>query len=176
MTDDVVLGDPASCSRLGGAMRREAARLAERLAGLGAAHHELRHWQGRAGTGAREQLDAQLAALAATARDLDEAGAALQRFATDLAEARELGRRAADRARQDGLRIVDGRVLEAWGPASTEEAARRQALIPENQARVDRIASSLGRSRAHLQRSSEQLTQTLRSRSRALRDAPPPRH
>ena len=175
MTEDVVLGDPASCSRLGGAMRREAAQLTQRVATLSGAGHELRHWQGQAGASARERLDAQLATLAATARDLDEAGAALQRYATDLAEARELGRRAADRARQDGLRIVDGRVLEAWGPASAEEARRRQALIPENQARVDRVASMVGRSRAHLQRSCEQLTLTLRGRSRALRDAPPPR-
>ena len=173
MIDDVVLGDPASCSRLGGAMRREAAKLGERLATLSGAGHELRHWQGRAGVSAREQLDAQLAALAATARDLDEAGAALQRYATDLAEARELGRRAADRARQDGLRIVDGRVLEAWGPATAEEAERRRALIPANQARVDRVASMVGRSRAHLQRACEQLTLAMRSRSRALRDAPP---
>ena len=156
-------------------MRREAAHLAERVATLSGAGQELVDWQGPAGAAARERLSGQLACLVATARALDDAGASLQRYATDLAEARELGRRAAERAGQDGLRIVDGRVLEAWGPATTEESERRRALLPENQARVDRVASMVGRSRAQLQRSCEQLTVALRGHSRTMRDAPPPR-
>ncbi|MGZ4628563.1 WXG100 family type VII secretion target [Oryzihumus sp.] len=175
MTDPVVLGDPAGCSRLGGAMRREAAHLTDRAATLARTGAGLAQWRGPAGSAARDRVTVALTGMAATAKALDQAGAALQRYATELAEAHEQGRRTADRAARDGLRVVDGRVLEAWGPATSEEAERRRALVPEHQARVDRLSSGLGRSRAKLQRTCEELTQVLRAQSRALRDAPPPR-
>jgi len=173
VTEAIVHGDAVSCSRLGGAMRRESARLLERGHTLARAADELRAWQGGAADGLREQLRHQLRALDDAARALDEAGAALQRYATDLAEAHELARRATQGARAAGLEVVDGRVVEPWGPASSEAAQRRQALIPESQARVDRVTSLVGRSRARLRRSCATLTDAFAGQSRALRDAPP---
>ena len=84
------------------------------------------------------------------AADLDRAGAALQRYATDLAQAMELARRAEAAVRAAGLELEGTRVVEAWGPTSAETAERRRALLPECQARVDRATSMVGRARAAL--------------------------
>jgi hypothetical protein len=93
-----------------------------------------------------------LSALRADADELDQAGAALQRYATDLSEAHELGRRAQLRVADAGLLLEGARVIEPWGPASAEEAERRRALLPEVQARVDLASAKVGRARGRLKR------------------------
>ena len=56
MSDPVVLGDPAGCSRLGGAMRREAAHLTDRAATLARSGAGLQQWRGPAGSAARDRV------------------------------------------------------------------------------------------------------------------------
>jgi hypothetical protein len=110
-------------------------------------------------------ITAALLALRASADDLDEAGAALQRYATDLAEGHELGRRAERRVAAAGLLLEGTRVVEPWGPASASEAARRRALAPEVQSRVDLATAHAGRARGRLEREALRLTQAFSSHS-----------
>src|SRR6185295_15355048 len=107
-----------------------------------------------------------LMALRATADDLDQAGAAVQRYATDLAEAHELGRRAQLRVMAAGLLLDGTRVAEPWGPASAREAELRRAQLSEVQARVDHATAHVGRARARLRREVTRLTERLAGHSR----------
>jgi hypothetical protein len=116
-------------------------------------------------------MTASLTALLATAADLDEAGAALQRYATDLAEGHELGRRAQRRVEGTGLVLEGTRVVEPWGPATAEEAERRRALVPEIQSRVDLATAHVGRARGRLERNLAHLTEGLSARSLDARSA-----
>ena len=143
MSDPLVRGDAGSCSRVGGAMRSDAARLLHRQQTLERSVRELRASRGPEAVALRTRIEEQARLLGAVAADLDRAGAALQRYATDLAQALELSRRAEESVRAAGLRLEGTRVVEAWGPTGAPEAERRRALLPECQARVDR-ATSLG--------------------------------
>jgi hypothetical protein len=151
-------------------MRRESSRLRQHARALDIAIGELAGREGSDGnttTGATDTTDAavmtaamtaSLTALLATAADLDEAGAALQRYATDLAEGHELGRRAERRVEGTGLVLEGTRVVEPWGPAIAEEAERRRALLPEIQSRVDLATAHVGRARGRLERTLASLT------------------
>src|SRR6185436_15754075 len=99
------------------------------------------------------------------------AGAAVQRYATDLAEAHELGRRAQLRVEAAGLLLEGTRVVEPWGPASAPEAEVRRAQVPAVQARVDQATAHVGRARGRLWREMTRLTATFSDRSRAARSA-----
>jgi hypothetical protein len=112
--------------------------------------------------------------LRATADDLDEAGAALQRYATDLAEGHELGRRAELRVTGAGLLLSGTRVVEPWGPSSAREAEQRRAQVPEVQARVDLATAQVGRARARLKREMRRLTGEFSAHSRDTRAAGQP--
>jgi hypothetical protein len=112
-----------------------------------------------------------LRALRATADDLDEAGAAVQRYATDLAEGHELGRRAERRAETAGLLLQGSRVVEPWGPASARDAERRRAQVPEIQSRVDLATAHVGRARGRLERELLRLTDDLAGHSLETRSA-----
>ncbi len=168
----VVAGDPASCSRLGAVLRHEGARLSERRAGLAATQHELAAWRGAAGDAARGHLARQIVALGTCADGLDRAGAEVQRYATDLAEAKALGRLAEQSALTAGLRIVDGRVVEPWGVARSADAARRLALVPQVQMQVDAAQGAAERSRTELRRTVSELTETFAVQSGRLRGMP----
>jgi hypothetical protein len=174
MTQSLVHGDHVSCSRVGGAMRRESSRLRQHARALHIAIADLA--VGREGpdsnttdtpdttdttdtTDVMTALTASLTALLATAADLDEAGAALQRYATDLAEGHELGRRAQRRVEGAGLVLEGTRVVEPWGPATAQEAERRRALVPEIQSRVDLATAHVGRARGRLERKLARLTE-----------------
>jgi len=161
MTATLVHGDHVSCSRVGGGMRRESSRLRQHAQSLEDAIGELAVWTGPEADAARPAMVASLAALRATADVLDEAGAALQRYATDLAEGHELGRRAELRVHSAGL-ILDGtRVIEPWGPASAQESERRCIEVPGVQARIDLATAHVGRARGRLGREMTSLAQTL---------------
>jgi hypothetical protein len=108
-------------------------------------------------------------AMRATADDLDEAGAALQRYATDLAEGHELGRRAERRVEEAGLLLEGTRVVEPWGPANAQEAERRRAQLPEVQSRVDLATARIGRARGRLEREMTRLTERFSAHSRDAR-------
>lgn len=93
----------------------------------------------------REQVTAYLC-------ELDRAGAAVQSFAQDLAEARAAARDLAVAAAAVGLHLDGLRVREPYGVASADHASSRLAEIPALQRRADRIATAIGRSRATLRR------------------------
>ena len=142
-------------------MRRESSRLRQ---------HALTLDDELGGLAARSvpEAESSLAAIAATIRvlratadDLDEAGAALQSYATDLAEGHELGRRAERRVHGAGLFLDGSRVVEPWGPASAEEAEERRTQIPKIQARVDLSTVCVGRARGRLAREMRRLAQAL---------------
>ena len=162
-------------------MRSESARLRRHAQSLADALNDLPASEtpdAGAGVAAREAMTAQgaaarvagtLRALNATADDLDQAGAALQRYATELAESHELGRRAELRAEGAGLLLEGTRVTEPWGPASAQEAERRLALVPGVQSRVDLATAHVGRARGRLHREMTRLTARFSADSREAR-------
>ena len=173
MTAPLVHGDHVSCSRVGGAMRRESSRLRQHAQSLDDALGELAAWEEPDADAARAAIASTLRALRATADDLDEAGTALQCYATDLAESHELGRRAELRVQGAGLLLDGTRVIEPWGPASAQEAERRRAQVPEVQARVDLATAHVGRARGRLGREMTRLAEGFSGHSRAARSARP---
>lgn len=186
MNRSLIQGDQVSCSRVGGAMRRESARLRQQAQSLAGAIDAIPATGGPADEAATtavlpagSRVAATLRAMHATADDLDQAGAALQRYATDLAQGHELGRRAERRVAGAGLQLEGTRVCEPWGPASTQEAQRRLALVPEVQSRVDLATAHVGRARGRLEREMTRLTESFTTHSREAqlaRQAPlPPR-
>jgi hypothetical protein len=178
VSDPLVRGDAVSCSRVGGAMRSDAARLLHRQQTLERSVRELRGAPDPRAQALRGSVGEQARLLGLVAADLDRAGAALQRYATDLAQAMELARRAEVSVRAAGLELEGTRVVEAWGPTSAGTAGRRRALLPECQARVDRATSMVGRARATLQRVAVELVPAFAGAASALRSAqgptPPP--
>lgn len=133
-------------------------------------------WAGPAVDDVTERLLIQLAEVEQMAGRLDEVGAALQAYATDLAHAREQGVRALDAATRNGL-VVDtlGTVHPQPGPAAVEVAARRDAAVPLVQHQVD-CAIGEARAAAHrLRRRTTSALHALRSDAGRLAalDAPP---
>lgn len=174
MTGSLIRGDQVSCSRVGGAMRRESSLLREQAQSLADALSDLAAQAGP-DTGTARASGAAVSALRATADDLDKAGAALQRFATELAEGQELGRWAQRRVDAAGLLLEGTRVVEPWGPAGAEQAERRRAQVPEVQSRVDLATAHVGRARGRLEREMRRLTERFTAHSRetqAARQAP----
>jgi hypothetical protein len=161
MTPALIHGDHASCSRVGGSMRRESSRLRQHALTLDDALGGLIEWKGSEAESSRAAIAATIRVLRATADDLDEAGAALQSYATDLAEGHELGRRAEQRVHGAGLFRDGSRVVEPWGPASAQEAEERRTQIPKIQARVDLATVCVGRARGRLAREMRRLAQSL---------------
>ena len=161
MTPALIHGDHVSCSRVGGSMRRESSRLRHYTLTLDDALGSLADWKGPEAESSRAAIAATIRALRATINDLDEAGAALQSYATDLAEGHELGRRAEQRVREAGLFMDGTRVVEPWGPARAEEAEQRRTQMPMIQARVDLATVCVGRARGRLAREIPLLAQAL---------------
>lgn len=161
-----VAGDPASCSELGGVLRSHAARLLAAVQAVEAPGAALLRERG--GRGAPPALERDLRLLETTADRLDQAGAALQRYAQELAEAGEDARQLASSAAVLGLELDGLSVVEPWGVAAADATARRRDARPELQMRSDRLASRLGRARAALQRSMAEAQDEL---ARAARDA-----
>lgn len=163
MSRNLIHGDHVSCSRVGGAMRRESSRLRQHAQALDDALGDLAAQSDTdtaATTGtAMSALPASLRAMRAVARDLDDAGAVLQRYATDLAEGHELGRRAELRVERTGLLLDGTRVIEPWGLATAQDAAQRRSMVPEVQARVDLATAHVGRARGRLEREATRLTE-----------------
>lgn len=161
MTPSLIHGDHVSCSRVGGSMRRESSHLRQHALTLDDALGSLAGWKAPEAESSLAAIAATIRVLRATADDLDEAGAALQSYATDLAEGHELGRRAEQRVRETGLFLDGSRVVEPWGPASADEAEQRRTQIPKIQARVDLATACVGRARGRLAREMRRLAQAL---------------
>lgn len=168
-----VAGDPASCSLVGGSLRRLATslRTSGRATRAALADPDL----GRPGTvvtRARRQLTGLDDAAAATAGELDRVGSALQDHAADLAEAVADVRALAARAEAAGLHLADGRVVPAWGvsgladaPADATREEQRQLL----QSELDRLLSVLAARRHRLAATVAASSSVLADHARALR-------
>jgi len=133
-------------------MRRESSWMRQHAQSLEDALGQLGTWDGPEADSVKPRILAGLRALLATADLLDEAGAALQRYATDLAEGHELGRRAERRVQGAGLFLEGTRVVEPWGPSDSQESQRRRDQVPEVQGRVDLATVHVGRARGRLGR------------------------
>jgi hypothetical protein len=179
MTPALIHGDHVSCSRVGGSMRRESSGLRQHALSLEDALGELVGRKGADAESRQVAVAAAAQALKAVADDLDEAGAALQGYATDLAEGHELGRLAELRVHEAGLFLDGTRVVEPWGPASAQEAERRQTQVSLVQARADLATGCVGRARSRLRREMRRLEQAFAEHSEAVdqaRPTPLPQH
>ncbi len=156
---DGVTGDPASCSQLGGALRSQAARLLPGRGDVEDGLNALARDPSRALSAERARRDVGL--LDTVVEQLDSAGAVLQHYAQELALVAEATRQLEGAVARAGLELDGLRVVEPWGLAPAETAARRQAALPELQMRGERLASQLGRARAAVQRSMRQSTEVL---------------
>lgn len=150
-----VAGDPASCSQLGGTLRR----LAARLRSTGRAAHDAFDSGGEPRRPApplaavARRFDAVDSAAAVAAAEVDRIGAALQAHASELAEAVSDARQVEARAQGAGLRVVDGAVVDAWGvtgvadPGATSDRVQQRTAL---QAELDAVVVVLARRRARL--------------------------
>ena len=168
-----VPGDPASCSQAGGALRQLAARL--RVA-AGPAHDGFGRDEGpradRVELAARRRLDLVEEALAASTSELDRVGSALQRHASELAEAVAASRVLVARARAAGLDVVDGTVVPAWGVTGVADGtadAVRDATAAALQAELDAVRHALATGWAQLGAAAAAAQHTLASHAVAVR-------
>jgi uncharacterized protein YukE len=161
---DVVGGDPASCSALGGALRRRAASLRDRRTALRHSATGLLGWTGPAADAFHARLQIQLSEVEQMAGRLDDIGAALQAYATDLAHAREQGALATDFAIRSGLVVDEDASVRLWpGPAAVEVAQRRLQAVPQAQHQVDGALAEARVAGDRLRRRTSSSLQALRS-------------
>jgi len=153
-------------------MRRESSRLRQHAQSLDEALSDL---AAQSDTDAAAPTGTGICAIPASMRaiagELDDAGAVLERYATELAEAHELGRRAQLRVERAGLLLDGTRVIEPWGLASALDATLRRSKVPEVQARVDLATAHVGRARGRLEREATRLTERFRTLSLGARSA-----
>jgi uncharacterized protein YukE len=163
-TPDLIGGDPASCSALGGALRRRAAALRERRTALRHSATGLSGWTGPAAEAFRDRLQSQLSEVEHMAGRLDDVGAALQAYATDLAHAREQGAVAAHFASLHGLVIDDDALVDVWsGPTAVEVVQQRRQAVPQAQHQVDTALAEARVAADRLRRRTSSSLQALRS-------------
>jgi hypothetical protein len=174
-----VAGDPASCSRAGGILRR----LASEVRTTGRSAHRAfdpgvdgaageRARPGVAETAARRRYDTVDRAAAALATELDRLGKDLQAHASDLAEALGAARQVAGRAEAAGLRIADGRVVADWGVSGVADSATattRDSARTALQSELDTVQHRLRRQRRRLAATAAEAQATLAAHAGALR-------
>jgi hypothetical protein len=171
---EVVSGDPASCSALGSALRRQAATLRERRTALWQSATGLHGWTSGATDTFTERLRLQLADVDRMVGRLEDIGGALQTYAIDLAHARRQGDAALGYATSNGLAVHDdGQVRPRQGPLAVEVALRRRDAMPRAQQQVD-SARAEGRAAAdRLRRRTTSALQGLRIDAGRLAGADP---
>jgi uncharacterized protein YukE len=161
---EVVPGDPASCSTLGGALRRQAESLRERRTALWHSATGLHGWTGPAADAFVERLRLQLGEVDQMVSRLDDLGAALQAYATDLAHARAQGDLAMDYVSRHGLTLdAEGAVRPRSGPVAVEVAIGRREAMPQAQHHVDGSRAEARAAASRLRRRTSISLQALRS-------------
>ena len=149
-----LLGDPASMSALGAALRRTALVLAadgERLAG--GLEDAAPGWTGPRSVQLRRRAGTVATQTRSVASTLDQVGRSLQTAATELAEAVAHLRELEDAAAALGLEVREGMVTRGWGitgvadPAAVHDEDRQRERLQE---RVHLAVTTLGRRRARL--------------------------
>jgi hypothetical protein len=170
-----VAGDPASCSQLGGALRRSATVL--RTSGA-AVRGEVGALTGGGERPApvlqrsRRRVTELAEVAAATAVDLDAAGTALQGHAADLGEAVAAVRDVVERARAAGLEVSDTQVTTTWGVAGVADAAATAAREQQRaalQRELDQVLTVLAHRRDRLSATLRAVTDALAARADELR-------
>lgn len=166
-------GDPASCSQVGGSLRRIADRLRADAGRVAGEFGELRgHWSGGASVRARRRADTLCGVARAAADALDRAGATLQAHAADVAESAQALRQVAERAASAGLQVAEGEVVPAWGVTGladpSRDAQRDDARIVL-QRDLDILVVQLSRRQSRLTRAADAATQALASYAQRLR-------
>ena len=150
-----VAGDPASCSRVGGSLRRLAASL--RTEGRAVDDVVARRRDAPRPPAvvvrALRRADALGDASGAAAQELDRVGSALQDHAADLAEAVADARGLEARAQAAGLQVVDGKVSPAWGVSGLADVAAtadREQVRAQLQGELDQLRHVLAARRQRL--------------------------
>ena len=168
-----VHGDPASCSQVGGSLRRLASQLRAAGSRVQDTQAELvDEWSGRVSRTVGRGTTTVVEATTAAAAELDRTGALLQDHATDLAESLQEVRALEERAHAAGLSVHDGRVIPRWGVsglADHDALAAREARRSELQSELDRVVLQLGRRRTRLTAALEAATALLADHSSLLR-------
>lgn len=166
-------GDPASCSQVGGSLRRIAEGLRSDAERVTAAFADLRdHWSGGASVRARQRADTLCRVASAAADELDLAGAALQAHAADVAESAQALRQVTERAASAGLHVVEGEVVPAWGVTGIADPSRdahRDETRVALQRDLDLLMVQLGRRQSRLARAADTAAQALASHAQLLR-------
>ncbi|GAA4724581.1 hypothetical protein GCM10025782_23290 [Pedococcus ginsenosidimutans] len=150
-----VAGDPASCSRVGGSLRRLAASLRTEARAVDdlVARRRDEPRPPAVVVRALRRADALGDASGAAAQELDRVGSALQDHAADLAEAVADARGLQARAQAAGLRVVDGKVSPAWGVSGLADVAAtadREQVRAQLQGELDQLRHVLAARRQRL--------------------------
>lgn len=149
------IGDPASTSALGGALRAMSLRLADLVEQLG-----------EPVSGSRRPAVAETALerelVTAAAEQLDRIGATLQGLVTSGIERESRRRGLGEVAARNDLDIDGPRVKERWGPSRTDPT-RRLAAQEHLQDLLNRVAAAHGRDLATLARELEASRVALRA-------------
>lgn len=171
-----VTGDPASCSHLGGSLRRLAAEL--RVTGrrchdvFDSAFEEPSSRHDPVLRTARRRVEVLDAATAAAARELDTVGAALQSHASELAEAFAAAREVVSRAERAGLQVRGSVVTPAWGVSGVADhaaLATQQATRSTLQSELDQVLALLASRRQRLGGTLRSSTEVLARHAAAVR-------
>lgn len=142
MTGTAHLGDPATASQLGSALRRGAAALVDvvldnpdtRDLGPSAAH------------------------VTALADLLDQVGARLQTYAVENAAVRQEYHALAERVDGSGLELRGWLIAEPWGVTTAEQASARLACVAKLQRAADRLHTRHTRLQMDLTRTANHAT------------------
>lgn len=169
-----VAGDPASCSRVGGSLRRLAASLRTRGRAVDdvVARHRDEPRPGAVVVRALRRMDTLGHAAGAAAQELDRVGSALQDHSADLAEAVADARRLEARAEAAGLQVADGRVSPAWGVSGLADVAAtadREQVRAELQRELDQLRHVLAARRHRLASAVTASTTVLAGHAQGLR-------
>jgi hypothetical protein len=161
---DVVTGDPASCTALGTTLRRRAEALRERRTALWQSARALDGWTGPQADAVVERLRRQLAEVDQMVSRLDDIGAALQAYATDLGHARGVAEVAQEYVERHGLSVdAAGAVGPLGGPVSLATALGRRTTQPLAQHAVDAARREARAAAGRLRRRTSTSLQALRS-------------
>lgn len=168
-----VQGDAGTCSTAGGSLLRAATRMNQEALTVAAVSSDLsEHWSGRAAVRARERATRLADGLQAAAEVLERVGRALQDHASDLADAVARVHAIESTADTAGLRVVDRRVLPAWGVVGEADRVgevRREELRARLQRDLDLALLQVDRRRRRLAATAEAGRQRLADVSSALR-------
>ncbi len=167
------LGDPGSTGELAGTLLRRGRELEERASLLEeAVSAAAEGWGGPGSVRQRRAVDSVVATIRAAAAQMHELGRSMHDHAADLADAVGELRRIDEAARDAGLALRDGRVVEAPGIRGVADPGAVDAMEStrrELDARLGTVLTLADRRRARLRATCEASRKTLAEAGRTLR-------